>query len=487
MKPKILTQWLPRVKRLVFIGILIKIMSVAGVSQASFFISLDSLDHVNDVSGDGTVVAGFSYFDRGTGAVRWMIGGDITGLGDLPGGRNRSLAYDLSGDGAVVVGESNSVSGQEAFRWTSGTGMEGLGDLPGGEFMSHAYGVSGDGAVVVGLANSETGREAFLWTADGGMTGLGVLPGGEDSQAHDVSGDGSVVIGDSDSASGTQAFRWTAEDGMVGLGFIIDGGDNNWSWCTSVSEDGTAIVGQAESSSGAEPFRWTAEDGMTGLGSLTEDSVEGVAYDVSGDGSVVVGKSIADFGGGDYNMKAFIWDELHGMMDLQEVLTDSYGLDLTGWSLRDAVAISDDGRTIVGRGVDHSDGEYKGWMAYLQIFTMADLLSFYYDSIDIGLVEGLGRTEVISRRHLMSFKKILLVAKRQIKNGEAAKAGITLNSAILKCDGDDDPPDLIGGKAVKKLNYMLRALMEEQKRLSQIEAPSISSGSLLNKRSSAAR
>ena len=55
-----------------------------------------------------------------------------------------------SDDGTTVVGSSRSEFGEEAYVWTMDEGMMGLGDLPGGTFRSVAFAVSGDGKVVVG-------------------------------------------------------------------------------------------------------------------------------------------------------------------------------------------------------------------------------------------------------------------------------------------------------------------------------------------------
>ena len=61
---------------------------------------------------------------------------------------------------------------------------------------------------------------------------------------------------------------------------------------------------------------------------------------------------------------AFIWDSAHGMRNLQSVLAGSYGLDLTGWSLKKAAGISADGNTIVGYGTDPA-GKTEAWLAVL--------------------------------------------------------------------------------------------------------------------------
>jgi len=70
------------------------------------------------------------------------------------------------------------------------------------------------------------------------------------------------------------------------------------------------------------------------------------AVAVNGDGSVIVGWASYDGGG---PSEAFVWDE--GMVrNLRMVLTNDYRMDLHGWQLTEATAISADGSTIVGYG-----------------------------------------------------------------------------------------------------------------------------------------
>jgi hypothetical protein len=67
---------------------------------------------------------------------------------------------------------------------------------------------------------------------------------------------------------------------------------------------------------------------------------------------------------------AFIWDATNGLRNLQDVLTNDYGLgaQLTGWQLTWATGISDDGNVIVGNGVytDSNLNEYnEAWRVTL--------------------------------------------------------------------------------------------------------------------------
>ena len=230
-------------------------------------------------------------------------------------GDNDSIARGVSGDGSVVVGSSSSFQfgSPEAFRWTEATGMVGLGDLAGGLFRNEAFGVSADGSVVVGVSNSANfDDEAFRWTQATGMVGLGDLAGGIfRSEALAVSADGSVIVGQGNSANGTEAFRWTQATGMVGLGDLPGGFFG--SSALGVSADGSVVVGQGNSANGSE---------------------------------------------------AFIWNISQGMRSLQEVLTNDYGLNLTGWTLSEPTGISADGLSIVGFGTN-PNGLTEAWIARL--------------------------------------------------------------------------------------------------------------------------
>ena len=280
----------------------------------------------------------------------------MVGLGDLPGGSFYSAAYGLSADGSTVAGLYHS----GAFRWTTGTGMLSLSSPPAAVSPSWAFGASDNGSVIVGYGSSASGTEAFRWTSSGGAARLGDLAGGSFySEARAVSGDGSVVVGYSDSASGNQAFRWTNAGGMVGLGDLAGG--SFYSIAHAVSADGSVVVGQGSSDAGTEAFRWTSGGGMIGLGFLPGGASFSYARGVSGDGSVVVGTAVHGFY--DY-YAAFIWDSVHGTRSLQSVLTTQYGLDLTGWTLNEATAISSNGQYITGFGTD-PNGNTQAWLVHI--------------------------------------------------------------------------------------------------------------------------
>ncbi len=360
------------------------------------------------IAADGSVVVGKSESALGMEGFRWTETGGLTGLGDLSGGDFKSVARGVSGDGSVVVGEGLSISGGEAFRWTEAGGLTGLGDLAGGVFKSEATGVSSDGSVIVGGSASDApaaietfrwtqaggrfsggsgsaeetvvaglsvtiaGLEAFRWTQAGGMVGLGDLTGGSFfSLARGVSSDGSVVVGRSESESGMEAFLWTEAGGMAGLGDLAGG--SFFSLANGVSSDGSIVVGRSESASGIEAFRWTEAGGMTGLGDLAGGGYFSEALGVSADGSVIVGWSTP--ASGEDALEAYIWDAGVGMSALKSVLEIELGLDLTGWTLIQASAVSEDGLKIAGWGTNPG-GQKEAWVADLTTIKGDQIITF---------------------------------------------------------------------------------------------------------------
>ena len=320
-----------------------------------------SYSYASGVNSDGSVVVGqstnasFNYE-----AVRWTQSGRLVGLGFI-GAYNRPLsnANGVNADGSVVVGSSTTdVQFQtEAFRWTLRGGMVGLGFIGSGAGLSSdALGINSDGSVVVG----ESQNEAFRWTQSGGMVGLGFIRGGGSfpySTAEGVNAGGSIVVGastrpSSHASSQYEAFRWTQATGMVGLGFIGGGGNSPVSNALRVNADGSVVVGVSSNTSNQyEAFRWTQATALVGLGFIRGGGSAPYSYasGVNSNGSVVVGQSTD----ASNNIEAFRWTQATGIRSVSGLLT-SAGVNLGGWSLTSANAISADGQFIAGQGTNPS-------------------------------------------------------------------------------------------------------------------------------------
>jgi uncharacterized membrane protein len=332
------------------------------------------------VSGDGRVIVGGSItggggFSQQFSPFRWT---QEEGIRALVTEFGSTVAAAVSSDGSVIVGYADfgvfSPLGAQAFRWTQTTGVVLLGDLPGGNIASFGRAMSSDGSRIAGIGASALGTEAFVLDVEtAAFTPLGALsPNPFASFAVGMSGDGTVVVGASSTPVTTQsAFRWTAAGGMQALGLPqVPTGVVPASNALAISRDGQVIVGQARnmtSGQGGEAFRWTQAGGYEFLGDLPGGAFQSFAYASNADGSVIVGRASVQgtcgpFGCGSFP-RAFIWTRASGMQDLPELLR-SKGLDLTGWRLDEARGVSDDGRVIVGTGLNPR-GQIEGWVADL--------------------------------------------------------------------------------------------------------------------------
>jgi probable HAF family extracellular repeat protein len=315
------------------------------------------------VSSDGSIVVGSTdVTGGGIHAFRWTSATGMEDLGTLPDG-GASEAYGVSSDGSTIIGYSSPSTGDglRAFRWTSAGGMEDLGALPDGLF-NVAIGVSSDGLTIIGESTLYGGvPNPFRWTPAVGMQplGFGTLPGGAYAIPKGMSGDAAVIVGGAlnvlfgGGVENLRGFRWTAAGGMQDLGTVPGG---LFSDALAVSSDGSVVVGYINpaglGSFAQHAFRWTSESGLQDIDTLGGDN--SVAYGVSGDGSAVVGGGYLPTG-----YHAFLWTSSLGMVDLNTYLA-TLGVDLTGWELSEATAISTDGSAIVGRG--YFNGDERAWL-----------------------------------------------------------------------------------------------------------------------------
>jgi uncharacterized membrane protein len=335
------------------------LLASVAVAELPFFEGVGALPNAQfgssavDISEDGSAVLGNSDEGLSSIAFRWKAG-VITSLGHFPGNPIMiSEAGGVSADGSSAAAVGISLNGTEGFRWDS-NGIAGLGDLRGGPFYSHAFEISGGGDVIVGVSRTEVGDFPFHWRA-GVMTNLSIDFIGEvpTGFARSISDDGEVVVGTILTSVGPQLFRWNAGV-MTDIAFP-DG--SNFASARSLSADGSIMVGQVTfSETHTEAFRWE-NSGYQFLGDLPGGALHSEALDVSADGSMVVGVS-----SGSNGLAPFIWNSGQGMRDLDNHLRNQLNFNLDGWSITEAVAISGDGRTIAGNGINPM-GKREGWIA----------------------------------------------------------------------------------------------------------------------------
>lgn len=208
-------------------------------------------------------------------------------------------------------------------------------------------GVSADGLTVAGLAESGGFIEMSRWTTGGGLQLLGL------GAAFDISRDGGTLVGSRFNGVQERAVRWTAGGGIVELGQLPGAGGNAFSAAYDVSADGSVIVGQADTNSQfglpIVGFRWTSATGMTALNDLPGGNVLAQASAISADGQVTVG-----YAEGANGVRAVRW--LGSSPTPQDM-----GLPpgLTGFT--EARHVSGDGQVVVGVWGDGLENEAFRW------------------------------------------------------------------------------------------------------------------------------
>lgn len=229
-------------------------------------------------------------------------------LDNRPTANTSSKALNSARDAEVSVGfaDNGQFTPFHAFRQTPAGGLVDVGTLDppnNANRSSFATSVSNDGSIVVGYSENDISIErAFRWAPGGGMVDLGTGAGNENfyqARAFGVSGDGSVIVGQSDFAVGfstiRRAFRHTTTGGFQDLGGLEQ---FSVSIATEVTKDGTIVVGQSTVNAlvnetvtnVGRAVRWTQAAGIQDLGVLSGHTYS-VALAVSDDGNTVVGIS----------------------------------------------------------------------------------------------------------------------------------------------------------------------------------------------------
>lgn len=211
-----------------------------------------------------------------------------------------------------------------------------------------------DGAVMVGQADFGSSLSTRGYRYAGGVvtqlvdpTATHVLYG-----ATAVTADGILVAGFTQS---NETFLLDTSSGSIAFLGGLDPAALFPSIPSAMTPDGSVIVGTAGVGTlGFEPYRWEGGQ-MVGLGTLPGATAIIAATGVSADGNVVVGGAI--YGSYYKEDDAFVWDPTNGMRKLSDALT-AQGVDLTGWKLESANAVSAGGQTILGTAIDAQGNRY---------------------------------------------------------------------------------------------------------------------------------
>ncbi|MFZ5896969.1 MAG: hypothetical protein ACOY0T_38280 [Myxococcota bacterium] len=284
-------------------------------------------------------------------------GGAVTPLSlptGLPTGVTASdgcVPTAVNGDGSWIGGHCMTSGGASQYggvEWANSTAGKYMPGRNANEYIIEVNGASVDGNIVVGTLQSISNssgwgvEQMFRRIPTSGIVPIVPLSPDTRALATGVSNDGLTVIG----MSQGYAVRWSPNSFMSSLPELTNKPPDSQSGYRpfDISADGSVIVGAYQTRGGPTAVRWT-NAGAQSLGF-------GTAYGVNRDGSLVVGGSPTG---------ACAWDSTGNVLGLLDLIDDPEGTK--GWDLWNAIAISDDGKVIVGNGV--KDNNYWGWVARL--------------------------------------------------------------------------------------------------------------------------
>ena len=286
---------------------------------------------------------------KGKDMYKWDTTSGLVNIGTLAVGTSLSGNICISNDGSKIAGSftnpANSLNEMSMYNVASLTwqNLGGIAATGSGTDLSSSWGMSGDGTTIVGLGWINAGKaHAVKWDAANGMVNLGAALPSSSSRANAISNDKETIVGWQDQANGFRSgAKWV--NGIVQ--YIKDNDNNLVGEAVGVSDDGKIIPGGNQ----GLPYVWNEATGFQKINHPNAGPFfKGAATGISGDGQTVVGyfrPNGPPFGG-----EGFIWTQATGRINLNDYVT-SLGLSTQGITFGLPLAISQDGKKIVGTGV----------------------------------------------------------------------------------------------------------------------------------------
>lgn len=338
------------------------------------------------VSADGSVAAG----SNGT---FYLVYTAETGVRAAATRNWSSASTGVSWDGRYIAGAVQNPSASNRWQmargdrntetWTAcgdlGLGMSGEGSSPSG--------ISGDGSTVFGLGWTTGGNAlACFWRPGTGVTSLGTSVPNRSTRANGSNVDGTVIVGWQDLFTGfRQGCVWN--NGVQTLLFFPNG--EPASEAIACSADGSVVVGLGNEHNGFHAWRWTAQTGIVDIQPRQDwpdwEYLAGAATGISADGNTVVG--YYRYGGTPYDGFGWIWTPSQGVQDLTTLALDQGATIPSSQVAALPLAVSADGRTVVGGSGSAETGlPTGGFVLHLDAACAGDVdASGVVDSGDVAL------------------------------------------------------------------------------------------------------
>jgi hypothetical protein len=284
------------------------------------------LTEVNSISSNGQYIVGCSNGPNGYRATLW-------GPDRKPRELMGTNAHAVSDDGCVIAG----VAGGHAIIWTP----SGTIDLGPGRIRA----VDAQGSVVAGNLDGPPYRPFCYFTDSGTLVDLLPAEGDSGCYARGLNDVGTLVVGTTHNSSGPRPCIWSSSGGTPLA--VFDSPDPS-PIAVAVSSDGSVLAGTAHPNNG----RTAAVAWVNGEYQVIASWPAGVdAFDVSADGTLILGYFIEPVWELD---GPFLFDATHGLRYVRQILIDA-GVDMSGTRLEKLIAMSADGRRMVGPGPAYGD------------------------------------------------------------------------------------------------------------------------------------
>ena len=243
--------------------------------------------------------------------------------------------FGINADGSTITGSGVADDRDQAIKIVGmSTSLLNLTPIGWSDPYSAGLDVSADGSAVVGRLSSGGGTTTFYCKTGQNCREVPMDAGGIVKSANSVNGDGTIVVGstfpaDPNNGTGT-AWRWV---NTAAKATVLPLSAATWSLpaANGISRNGLVVVGEVAINGVSHAVRWSG-------GSFTPtDLGTGRALGTNADGSVTVGV--------DNSNVPIVW-----LGTTRHTLASLLGTnpDLSGATLRELVAVSDDGKVVGG-------------------------------------------------------------------------------------------------------------------------------------------
>jgi uncharacterized membrane protein len=201
------------------------------------------------------------------------------------------------------------------------------------------------------IAVGSQASRAFRWDKTAGFEFITASRGkGHTSEATATSPDGQVVVGSVLRSGKRRAFIWQRQQGLQ----LLPLSDTAAPFAKAMGVDAAAqtVVGAVMTSKGLRAALWQGTERKVRVLPVPANVQAAMGLDVSADGTRILGEFHLQGSAGERRRRPFIWTENRGVVAFDDLLAAEDRQQVKHWRQIKAVALTADGRHIIGEAVD---------------------------------------------------------------------------------------------------------------------------------------